>query len=343
MHASPAELAPLCDRLATGLDAGIDIRRLLRSEADRATGRRRDVCERLAKAVAAGEPLEEAVAAEGAYFPRMLVELVRVGERTGRQPAVLKRLARHYEHQLSAARTFRGKIAWPLLQLVAAIGVCALLIAIGGMISDPRTGRGIDLLGLGLSGTSGVFIFLGAIAVLTTMAGLGWRWLRSQPGSIEALLARASRLPVVGEALQKLALERIAWSLAMLLDTDLDMRHVARLSLAAAGNQRYGRHIEPVANDLGRGMPLSTALAHTGEFPGDFLDTLVVAEEGGRLVESLGKLTARYQEEAERAISTLSMALAGLVWLAIVAIIVALIFRVFGFYTGVLEDALQGI
>lgn len=342
MHASASELAGFCDRLAMGLDAGVDLRRVLSGETDRSTGRLHGVCERLKQAAQQGQSFAEAIACEAAFFPPLFVSMTKVGERTGRLPEVLKRMSRHYEHRVAMRRSLLRQLAWPFMQLCLALGVCTLLIAIGGVLRDPRGGS-LDLLGLGLSGTSGVVWFWTYIAAVVVAGLFVWRSLRERPAPLRKAMSWATAAPVVGPALKTLALERVAWTLSLLLNTEMNLRGVAKLCLAATENERYERHTNAVVADITAGMPLSTAMGRTGEFPGDFLDALAVAEESGTLVESLTRLADRYQEQAERALSTLSGALGVLIWCGIAGVIILMVFRIFGFYTGVLQDALNGI
>ncbi|MEO1498652.1 MAG: type II secretion system F family protein [Planctomycetota bacterium] len=342
MHASAVDLAGFCDRLAIGLDAGVDVRKVLSGEATRATGRLHAACQRLNRAAGEGESLADAMALESTVFPPLVRSMVRVGEHSGRLPEVFRRLSRHYEQRVARGRSLRRQLAWPLFQLAIALAVCTLLIAIGGVLQDPRGGS-LDLLGLGLSGTSGVLWFWGAIGVGACVATFAIRSLRDRPAPLRRLIRVATRAPVVGHPLRTLALERIAWTLRLLLDTPMDLRGVAKLSLKASGNPIFATHADAVSKDLGAGMPLSTALGRTGEFPGDLLDAVVVAEESGRLVESLDRLAERYRQEAERAVATLTTAAGALIWLGIAAIILMLVFRLFGFYTGVIDDALQAL
>ncbi|TWU00227.1 Type II secretion system protein F [Botrimarina colliarenosi] len=340
--ASAKTLAGLCDRVALSLDAGIDIRRIWRSEADRQSGRAATACGDVATAIAAGEPLDEAIANAGPFFPPLLVELSRVGEQTGSAPEVFRRLSQHYQSQVDRARTFRSEIAWPLVQLGMALAIVGLLIAIGGFLKDGR-GRPLDMLGFGLVGAQGLVIYANLLVGIALTAGLAWMALRRRPDWAAAVRARVSTLPVIGPALQKIALARIAWALRLTMNVEMDLRRVAPIVLRASDNARYSQHDAAVAAAVGRGEPLSQGFAATGVFPREFLDHLEVAEETGTIVESMDRLSRRYDEEAEHAVGVLTRIAAFLVWAAIAAVIIALVFRVFGFYTGVLKDALNGL
>lgn len=77
--------------------------------------------------------------------------MVDVGEKTGRLDEVFIRLAEHYDHVLDLQRTFLQGIAWPMVQLIAALGVIGLLIWIMGILPEGIDGKPIDILGLGSS------------------------------------------------------------------------------------------------------------------------------------------------------------------------------------------------
>ena len=50
---------------------------------------------------------------------------------------------------------------------------------------------------------------------------------------------------------------------------------------------------------------------------------------------------AQYQEEAESAMKTISVMLGAGIWILVAALIIVLVFRIFGFYIGAINDALK--
>jgi type II secretory pathway component PulF len=83
------------------------------------------------------------------------------------------------------------------------------------------------------------------------------------------------------------------------------------------------------------------AFARSGAFPSTFVDALAVAEESGQVVESMDRLSKRYEEEAESAVKALAVAFGTLVALLVMGIIVLMIFRLAGFYFGTINEALK--
>ncbi len=333
------ELARLCRRLGTSLEAGIDVRRVFSREAEgHGFGMRRRLIT-VNKAVQAGRSVSDGLQETGEYFPAMFREMVLVGEQSGMLAEVFRQLADHYDHQLVLRRAFMAAIAWPVLQLLAAISVIGILILVMGMLPPGEGGKPIDILGLGLIGVPGFAIYVVFLAAVTAALYLvylavhrGMLWTRPLQ---RALLI----IPGVGGCLQTLALSRMAWSLHVTMETGMDLRHAMALSLASTQSARYTDHTPHVISRIGHGQEIYEALEKTGAFPRDFLERLEVGERSGRLPETMAILARQYQEQAGRSMATLTMLGGFAVWGLVAAIIILLIFRLAGFYINVLNNA----
>jgi type IV pilus assembly protein PilC len=338
---SNGALAELCHRLAVETDSGIDIRRTWQREAEMSRGRVRPYFEQVRDSVARGDSLSKSLARTGSLLPPLFLEMAHVGEQTGTLGRVMKRLEGHYRHQVQTQRLFLGAIAWPMIELIAAILIVGGLIWVLGVVAQRNNGQPIDILGFGLVGAKGLIIYINLIIVIALcIAGVifaikrGKLWTRPLQHAV-------MRLPVIGKALEKIALARISWALHLMLNVDMDLRRVVPLALRTTGSDHYAQHSDRIVADIGRGDPLHLAFSRTHAFPAEFVDALTVAEESGRTVESMERLSDRYQEEAELAVKTLSIALGWLIGAGVMAIIVFLIFRLAGFYIGTINDALK--
>lgn len=334
------ELAQLCRRLATGLEAGLDVRRVwARETSGRMTPALRRAMEDVSAAVGRGETLTDALAETGSFFPGLFLELTAVGEQTGKLAEVLKRLAEHYEHQLKLRRAFLSAIAWPMLQLGAAICVIgALIYLMGALELKTEDGKQIDLLGFGLVGASGVAIYFvvifalsAAIAVTVQAIRRGMVWTRP----VQHLLLH---LPVLGRQLQTLSLAQLAWTMHLTFEAGMDLLPALPLCLRSTRNARYTDHIGDVLAAVRSGQEISEAFTETRAFPRDFLDALEVGERSGRLPETMAILSDQYQDQAQRTLAALTV-LAGFgVWVIVAMIIIFMIFRLAMFYIGMIGD-----
>ncbi|HEX4415375.1 MAG TPA: type II secretion system F family protein [Lacipirellulaceae bacterium] len=334
-------LTELCHRLTVETDSGIDIRRTWQRETDMARGRTRPYFENVREAINRGDSLSVALAGSGRLFPPLFHEMTDVGERTGTLGRVFRRLESHYRRQVQAQRLFLGTIAWPMFELGSAILIIGALIWVLGIVAQRNNGQPIDILGFGLIGTRGLIIYTNFIvAVGLCIAGVviaikrGMLWTRP-------LQRRVMQLPVIGNALQRIALARLAWALHLTLNVEMDLRRIIPLALRTTATDYYMQYTDQIVNEVAHGEPMHLAFSRTGAFPGDFIDALAVAEESGRIVESMERLSNRYEEEAELAIRTLSTAFGWFIGVCVMGLIVLLIFRLANFYIGTINDALH--
>jgi len=338
---SAKTLGELSHRLAVETESGIDVRRTWKREAASAPVRVRGDFQHVSDAVNRGDSLSDALSGTGELFPPLFREIVDVGEKSGTLGSVFHRLSSHYRRIVQTQRLFLMAIAWPMIQLTMAVFVIGLLIWILGIIAQRNNGQPIDILGLGLIGNHGLVIYVNfIIAVVLCVAGLvvavrrGVLWTRP--------LQRAVMwLPGLGDSLKKLALARLTWALHLTMNVAMDLRHVVPLALRATGNDFYIRHTDQAVKIVAAGRPLYKAFAATGAFPADFIEALEVAEESGGVVESMQRLSKRYEEEAEGALRILTTIAGVLVWLLVAAMIILMIFRIAGFYIGTINDALN--
>ncbi len=323
-------LAALCRRMATSLEAGIDLRRVVQREADSQTPvAQRRVMRAVYKAVGAGHSLSDAIAESGQFFPELFREMVNMGEETGQLAEVFRHLAEHYERQVSLRRQFLSAISWPLTQLASAIATVGLLIWILGWIADTRGGEAMDVLGWGLVGERGAAVYFGVVAAVVCTAAVLFEASRRGAPWVAPMVRFAYWLPVVGGALTTLALARMAWSMSLTLDTGMSLKKALPLGFRASGDPFHLAHSQQVVSKVTSGSEIHEAMTNTGAFPHDFLDAVHVGEQSGRLPEQMTLLSRQYEERAEAALTVLTRIAGFGVWLLVAAFIVVLIFRIF--------------
>jgi len=336
-------LADLCHRLAVSLAAGVDVRKSWQRETERAPSSYRGQFAGVQTAIDRGEPLAASLETTGSLFPPLFLEMVGVGEQTGQTAEVLHKLSHHYQVRHNLQRTFLGLLAWPLIQLVVAVVILGLLIWILGAIGGTNlNGDPIDVLGIGLVGTSGAIAYAGLVA--TFAAAVTAVAIAAKRGALWFAPVQRffTKLPGVGAAIQKVSLARISWTLHLLLNVEMDLRQLVPLVLRSTGNNFYLQHTDQIVADVSAGRPLHLAFSKSGAFPPDFLDALAVAEESGQISESMERLTKQYEIEAESAMRWLAVASGVAVWIMIAVFLIFMIFRLFtALYLQPIRDAME--
>jgi type II secretory pathway component PulF len=336
-------LAGLSRRLAISLAAGVDVRNVWTRETSAAHGSANRAFGTIRNAVAEGSTLGDAIDETGNYFPEFFREMVRVGEESGQLPEVFRQLADHYEHQLQMRRALLTAISWPMIELALALSVVGAVIFAMGAIPQ-LANSGIDMLGLGLKGTSGLLIYvmvLGAIG-----GGMVLLYRATVRGALWAapLQKLMMRIPQLGKALETFALARLTWAMHVTLNSGMDLRKALSLSLRSTQNVFYTQHIDRVNKSIRIGNEVHEALGRTGAFPLMFVDAVAVGEESGMLSETMANLSKQYQAEAKMAMAIITAIMGFLVFVLIAGIIIFFIYQIFmNAYLGPINDALKPI
>ena len=328
--------------MARMLEAGVDVRKSLQTSSQQSSDSRLSAsAQRAQKAIASGSSLAESIGAEGELYPALFRDLVNVGELTGTAPEVFASLARYYEARVQQVREFRAQIAWPVIQLIAAIGIVGLLIFILGILPAQADGKPFDVLGLGLYGTSGsVTWFLSWLAA----AGFGlfaWKFVANNTAGQMALHPLLLRVPVIGKCMQSFAISRFSWCFALSQQAGMSIRPSLECSLKATANGAFVAAEPLIWQEMKEGESLTDALTSSQLFPREYLQVVATAEETGTVPEQLDRLSHLFDDEARRAMNRLTVFFSGAIWLAVVILIIFFIFRIAMIYVGTMNDALK--
>lgn len=296
---SNRQLYELCERLATSIDAGIAARAIWEHESSRGSTRHRMLMAKVRDKIAAGEPWHEAMASAGDYFPKIVLQIAKVGETSGKLDDGFRQLSAYYRNIEELWSSFRAFAIRPLLQLAAAVLILTLMLLAIGWVATMMKSKPIDVFGLGF-GTAGNLcllwsIVLGGTGFLTFLfIGVTSGWFGNQP------LRIALRIPVLGTALRTIAISRLAWTLSMANDAGLDAIETAEMALESTQNLVYQETSKKIAEDLRRGKEMFYAFNATGVFPEDFLDALHTGEITGKIPETLLRFSRDYFERAKQ-------------------------------------------
>ncbi|MBC19710.1 MAG: hypothetical protein CMJ74_05560 [Planctomycetaceae bacterium] len=335
---STAQLLGLCGRMATSLEAGIDVRIAWKRESERARASAAATFSKITSSLSRGDSLTDALAEHRDRFPALFLQMVEIGEAAGKLPAVFGRLAAHYENRIRLRRLFVAGITWPMMQFFAAIFIVGFLIWILDAIAQTRGPAAYDILGIGLTGSHGLLIYVLLWVGIFSLTILLFFLIRH--GFFQnTLLERAIfRLPVLGSCLSTICLARFSWTLGLLLESGMDVRRVVPYAFSATGSQFFMQYQVRVSSALQQGEELSVALLSTGIFPNDFLDPLQVGEQTGRLDESMLRLAEHYEERSRRAIAVITKIITFFVWAMVAAMIIGIIVKMVAGYAGFLQQ-----
>lgn len=329
-------LADVLGRLSIALAAGIDIRRAVAAEADRVPARWRPLFDPVVAGVAAGEPLAVAFGRTGAAVPPVVLGMIAVGDRTGRDAETLAAVAASLVEAVAARRALAAALVPAAVRLAAALAVIGLLILLSGTLHD-LDDKPLDILGLGLRGRRGLAVYLGiltavAVAITVAMPAVSRSW-RAR-GIVRTI---GDRLPLVGGAARAAESARWCRAAALAAGAGLDVGSL----IAVASRAAPGLALDPdmITGRLRGGGSLEEALALGGRLPREVLEAVGIGEQTGTTAEAIGRLVPVFEERARRGFAAAAQAVGWAAWAAVAGLVVLVVVRVMGAYLGIIEQA----
>lgn len=319
---SQSQMAKLFRRLATSYSAGIDIRTTLSREIEIGSPTHRSKSQSLADGVNDGMSLAEAMKGLEGYFPELAISVVRAGEEGGRLEESFSRLADHYHNLVAFRNRLFTALAWPMFELVAAILLVGLMIAICDWVVGQMGNEPIDWFWMG-STTGNVLayfflvgLFLTSIVVLIRGTTLGWF------GDYPMKIAR--RIPLIGKTIECLALSRFAWTVSVAENAGMNPIDVASLALRSTENYFYQQHEQLIGRKLVKGESYLQAFQATDAFPEELLIYVDNGETSGQLAEAMDRASVEFQNRADTNLKLLGTIGFGLM-ITLVAVLVGAI------------------
>lgn len=330
--------------MARMMEAGVEIRKSLQTSSRQSSDSRlASSVDRIQKSIASGSSLADSLNEEGELYPALFRDLVNVGELTGTAPEVFASLAKYYDARVEQVRQFRSQISWPVIQLVIALGIIGLLIFITGLLPKMSEGKPLDIVGLGLHGSSGAVIWFLMWLAGSACGFVVWKLIANSPVAQTALHPLLLRIPVIGKCMQSFAISRFSWCFALTQQAGMSIRPSLECSLKATANSAYIAAEPIIWSELKEGETLTDALAASHLFPREYLQVVGTAEETGTVPEQLDRLSHLFDDEARRAMSRLTAFWSGAIWLAVVILIIFFIFRIFFLIAAPYQEALDAV
>lgn len=261
-----------------------------------------------------GLPLSEAAAKCGKSFRPFHVEMIKLGEETGRLPATLQALFEQEKRTHELKLKVQSVMTYPVIVLLicSAFLIAAPSFLLKGQLQlMAQTGRELPALTKGmlfcsnfLSSPWGISCLL---AVFLATLGL-YNTIQNRPSTRRAFLQIASHLPGLGPAIQHLALTRFARALALCLKVGMPITRALSLAAAITENPIFVEAGGTAREGIKKGLTLGESLDCTTVFPTLFVEFVKVGEESGAvssLVDHAAQLSETKLEEALDAYTSL--------------------------------------
>jgi len=288
----------LCSELAMLLDAGLtpaDSLHVLREDEPNKDGKA--LMQGLIEALEMGEPFSAALKGSG-IFPRYMVHMTEIGEKTGRLVETLNALSEYYERQVRLSVTIKSSVLYPAILLVLMMAVVLVLIVQVLPIFDDvysRLGRPMDSLAVNLMrfgswlGDAAVVIAI-VFGVIFVMVILVW----AIPALRRALMKAFSDMWGGSGVFGKIASSRFVFAMTLAMASGLDTADAIDAAAGVSGGSKAvdDKH-KRCTELLGTGSTLSEALSGAGILSAQDSKMLSVGARSGKADFAMAEIARR--------------------------------------------------
>lgn len=302
------EVADFCRQVGTMLGAGISLTRALNIMLQRDMKLPiKQVYAGVYKALQRGEPVSDAMAAQGRAFPELLIAMFRAGESSGQLEKNAMRMAVHYEKDHKLKNKVKSATTYPIILIVLSVLVMILVFTVI-LPSFFDLFEGIELpvytrIVIAISNVLTNYWYVVLIVVLC-LAAAGSLLLR-QPKIRRGVDHLKLKLPKIGRLMKIICTARFARTLCSLYTSGMSMVGALRISADTVGNRYLSTQFENMIREVRGGRALSSAIRLVDGFDPKLASIIFVGEETGRLDDMLESVADTFDYESEEALQKL--------------------------------------
>jgi type IV pilus assembly protein PilC len=272
----------------------------------------RDVIADLAGTIRAGGTLSSGLRRHPRLFDRLYVGMIRAGEAGGTLDAVLDRLARHLEKADRVKARVKSAMIYPLVIMAVAMAIVTALMAFvvprfeavfaGVLKGAPLPVLTQAVLRAGRLAGAWWPLELGAAVLLPVAA----RWVFRSADGGRIMDRMLLGLPLVGSLALKASVARFGRTLGTMLASGVSILEALQLARDTCGNRAIAAALGTVHRRVREGEGIARPLAEAGLFPPIVAGMAAVGEETSALPDLLLRLAEMYDDEVDRAVTSLT-------------------------------------
>lgn len=309
--------------LAVMIGAGLSLPRALDGLAKETPNHKlRKIIADVNSAVVKGRNFAEALRGHRNVFGDLYINMIEVGETSGKLTLVLKLLAKQMKRDHDLRRRVKGALIYPSIIISALLGIGALMMiyvvpTLSGVLKD---------LDVPLPITTQIIIAISdfllnyaawALIGFILLVLLIWRALKSERGKIifdHAVL----RAPIFGKLIKKFNIARFCRTLAYLLTSGVPFVRSLEVTSSVLGNTRFQDAAKRASQEIQKGKQLHQVLElYPNIFDPVVIELISVGEETGKISDMMLRLAMFYEEDVASTTKNLSTVIEPLLMIVI--------------------------
>ena len=339
----PRDLSVFCRQFVSITQAGVPMKEALQmlSEQTDNTWLKRAISEVLLS-VEKGNTLADSMRGQSDIFPPMLINMVEAGENSGSLEMAFSRMAVQFEKEAKLKATIRKATIYPIILIIAAIGVVAvMLLFVIPIFIDMFADLDVEMPGITMWVmntsewmTEHWYMILGLIILVIVAYKMIYK---TEQGRL-AIDRVKMKMPLFGKLTVKTACAQFARTMSTLLSSGISTIDALETVSKIVNNIHYTNALLKAREEVMKGIPLSEPLTASKIFPPMVCHMTGIGEETGNIEDMLEKLADYYDEEVEMTTQSVLAAMEPLiiVFMAVVVgtLVVAVVSPIGAMYCG---------
>ena len=334
------ELSVFCDQIALMLESGMTLRDGIDmlAEDEARQGARVRPYSLMRETIEETGSLYIAMKERESEWPHYMVEMVGIGEETGRLEDVMKNLSVYYTREGRIRDAAASAVTYPLVLGVMMVVIIAAMLwrvrpvflrVLGSLGVDP----GSNSMRLMNIGSVVGWIVLGIIAVMIIAVVAVMLLMRT--GKRDQVMAFLRKnLPPVRKISEKLSASRIAGLLGMMLSGGFPIESALEMSANALEDAESIAKVKGIQEKMNQGDSFADAVSDSGLFSDFYNRILKIGAASGHEPQVMARIAGVYEEQVEddlsRLISLIEPVLVALLSVVIGAILLSMMLPMAG-------------
>ena len=245
------------------------------------------------------------------FFSPVFINLIKAGEVSGNLEKVFEKLSVSLQKEQNLKQQIKAAITYPIILLIASIIILFILVGFAlpkianvfgsGGFEPPLFSKIVFSIGLFV----GNYFFIILLAFIIFVASVWFFAFKTLIG--KKIISRfAVRIPLVGEVLKKIAIQRFASTFSSLLSAGMPIIESLEITADAVGLQELKDSLLRISREgLSKGLTIGEAFRKEPVFPKVVVNLMSISEKAGHIEGILATLADFYEAEIESSIKSL--------------------------------------
>lgn len=329
-----SEIAIFCRQLSIMVSSGLEISTAIEILKDTTkTPKLKEILETAHHELLQGIPLSESFKKYPKTFPVFFINMIKIGEVSGKLPIVLNRLADYYEKDDKIKRKVKSAFAYPIFLLgLAFVVLCIMALYVMPIFKDVFESLNAKLPQITQTVINVTdFIRENFLTIIITILCLviAFFVLRRNKSIKRGFDKLKISVPPLKDVNLTLATSRFASGFCILLSSSMPVIDSMETMRHLLGNTYIEEQMEVTVSEVNRGQGIAKSLETINIFPPMLCEMITVGEQTGNLEEVLNRVTEYYENQVEYSMKKLTASIEPVMIMVIGLIVVVCLLAVF--------------